>query len=193
MKNADIDFRATRGAGLLVALSLLVSACATLDEGQCRTGNWYQFGERDGAEGHALERMNAHAEACAEYGIRPNEGEYLAGRDAGLRRYCMLDNAIREGLAGHDYRGVCPPAVAFRFAELHRHAYAVHTARGQLDSLEREAVKLEKESRGDKTSPERRRHIHEDLRLLDRKIDRARDDLRSREFDLDRVSRRVAR
>jgi hypothetical protein len=190
MKNPDIDFPLV---GLLAVLSLLLSGCATLDEGQCRTVNWYQLGERDGAEGQARERMNAHAEACAEYGIRPNERDYLAGHDAGLRRYCVLDNAIREGLAGHDYRGVCPPGVGFRFAELHRYAYEVHRARDQVDSLERESARLEKESRGDKTSPERRKQIREDLRLLDRKIDRARDDKRSREYDLDRVSSPAAR
>lgn len=174
---------------LVLSCVLAMAGCATLNESQCRSVNWYELGARDGSEGHPATRLDAHRDACDDYSIRPDGASYLAGRDLGLRQYCVFDNAVREGLAGRSYQNVCPPAISQRFAELHWVAYAVYAARQNLESLNRKAESLERERRSDKTSAERRGQIRDELRAFDRKLDRARDEVRSRESDLDRMTR----
>ena len=63
---------------LLFALALL-AACATLNEDQCRAGNWYDIGVRDGANGRSLDFILQHAKACNEFGIAPKAGTLARG------------------------------------------------------------------------------------------------------------------
>jgi peptidoglycan hydrolase CwlO-like protein len=167
--------------------TVLVAGCATLSEDECRRADWYQIGERDGANGHRADRYESHREACLEFKIRPDPERYLAGRDLGLRRYCVPDNAVREGLAGRTYQGVCPPSISNPFAELNRVAYAVYQARNEVENLSSKIDSLEYERRSEKTSKDRHKEIRDAIRATERKLDRARDDLRYREMDLNRA------
>lgn len=102
---------------LLSAPFLVLAACASLSEDQCRDGNWYAIGQKDGAEGRTDDFILQHAKACNDYGIRPNKTEWLRGRKAGLPLYCTPDTAFREGRRGKILSPVCP---AEDFAELRR-------------------------------------------------------------------------
>lgn len=177
---------------LLVAC-LAIAGCATLDEHECRTADWYSLGSRDGSSGYPASRFDEHRQACDDYGIRPDPNRYMAGRDLGLRQYCVFDNAVREGLAGRRYQNVCPTAIHRRFYDLHRTAYGVYTARQEVESLHRQTESLERERRSDKASAERKSRIRDELRAVDRRLERARDEVRAREHDLDRMSQRFDR
>lgn len=168
------------------SLALTVSACATLSKDECLTADWHHLGMLDGSGGLPLSRLNEHREACAEFNVRPDEVQYKAGRNNGLAFYCEPANAIKEGLAGRGYSGVCPLPAHQRFTELHRISYAVHGARRHLDSLASRQRSLESELHDKKTSDEKRRQIRENLRNLDREMNEARANLRWREYDLDR-------
>lgn len=176
--------------GLLAGVMLVTLAgCASLDEGQCRAGRWSELGLSDGAQGLGVDRLNDHRKACAEFGIAPDPGSYLLGREQGLLRYCTPTNAMQEGLAGRPYRNVCPPELDARFVPTHSAAFAVHRARQAVDGAYAETQQVESELRSDKLLPERRKHLREELRRLDFRLMRLRNDLRAAEMDLDRVLR----
>lgn len=169
------------------SFALIVSACATLSKDECLSADWHHLGMLDGSGGLPLSRLNEHREACAEFGVLPDEAQYKAGRNSGLAVYCLPANAIKEGLAGRRYSGVCPLPAHQRFTELNRIAYAVHGARRHLDSLASRQRSLESELHNKKTSEEKRKQIRQNLRELDREMNEARDNLRWREHDLDRA------
>lgn len=176
--------------GLLVAVvAVTLAGCASLDEGQCRAGRWGELGLSDGAQGLGVDRLNDHRKACAEFGIAPDPGAYLLGREQGLLQYCTPTIAMREGLAGRAYHDVCPPPLHARFAPVHAAALAVHRARQAVDSAHAESRAVESELNGDKLTPERRKFLREELRRLDMRLMRLRNDLRWSEMDLDRVLR----
>ena len=181
------------GAGLLtvamLVLSVLLAGCASLSEDQCRSGRWRDVGARDGRAGYPTERLLAHREACEEYGIAPLEDDYLAGYNEGLLQYCTPASAVREGLAGRSYQNVCPPPITNAFSALHAGAYAVWQARQEVDFAHRELDRLERERRADDTKPERRRELAEAIRRQERRLYRARDAVRDREFTLDLQTR----
>lgn len=96
---------------------LLLPACATLSETECRSGDWIQIGREDGAEGRREDFILQHAKACNEFGIRPNKTQWLRGRTEGLKLYCTPAKAFSEGRRGKILSPVCP---ADNLAQLQR-------------------------------------------------------------------------
>lgn len=93
---------------LLIAPLLLIAACATLSEDQCRAGDWYAIGKNDGADGRKLNFVEQHAEACGEFGIDPDRKTWARGRADGLPLYCTPANAFDVGRGGKILSDVCP-------------------------------------------------------------------------------------
>ncbi len=177
----------------LLLLLLALSGCATLDENECRTVDWRELGLKDGRSGYSDSRLAEHREACVKHGIVPDDTAYREGRRIGLQDYCIPDTAIREGLAGRRYQGVCPPGIDRDFRDLNDAAYGVYSTRNDITSTENQIDSLERELRNDKTSDKRRRQIRDDIRDLDRKRDRLRDELRWKERELDRLTDQLVR
>ena len=72
----------------------LLSGCATMNEDQCRVGDWGGQGWRDGAEGRQTSRLDDHAKACAKYGVVPNVTAYLSAREALLYGLLFISLAV---------------------------------------------------------------------------------------------------
>lgn len=179
----------TATASLLIGAAILLAGCASLDEGQCRNGHWDDIGLADGTAGLGVDRLNDHRKACAEFGIAPDPGAYLLGRERGLQRYCTPTNAVQEGLAGRPYRGVCPIDLEPRFSALHGAALAVNRARGAVEATNHEILQVEQGLRSDKITPEQRSQLRDELRRLDLRLLHQRNELRARDTDLDAVLR----
>lgn len=174
---------------LLIALAglALLSGCATMDEDQCRTADWYDVGVRDGLDGEPASRLAHHRKACAEYGVRPQEQRYQDGRAEGLREYCRPGHAFDTGLKGQQYQGVCPAHLDRDFRHYNEAAYAVYQLRSEVDSVHGSIEDKERRLRDKKLGDEQRAELREEIRRLDRKLDRLRDDLHDRERELDRM------
>jgi hypothetical protein len=85
-------------------------SCATLNEQQCRTGNWEQIGRQDGARGYSASRVSSHHKACKEHGVQVNNAEYQRGYDAGVRGFCTSENGYLLGKQGYRTHQVTCPA-----------------------------------------------------------------------------------
>jgi len=177
----------TRRELLAVAGFALLSGCATMDKTECLTADWYAVGLRDGQAGETVARLTKHRESCSEYGIQPREQLYRDGRAAGLRDYCRTDNAFDTGLKGHRYQGVCPSGMDAAFRRYNYAAYEVHRLRNDLRStqntIEGKEYRLGKKS----TSDEERATLAKEIHVLERKLQRQRDELQMAEHDLNRL------
>ena len=101
--------RLWRPRSLVIAvLSLALQACATLSERECRNQDWYGIGADDGYDGAPASKIDAHREACAEYGIEPDTEQYEAGRRDGLVHYCTVKRGFEIGRAGTAVRRRVP-------------------------------------------------------------------------------------
>lgn len=105
--------------GGFAGLALGLGSCATMSEDQCLAGAWGEVGLADGRAGHTPDRLGAHAEACAKYGVVPDEAVYFAAREQGLRSYCIPANGFEVGRRGDSYQGVCPASVEADFLSAH--------------------------------------------------------------------------
>lgn len=169
---------------LLGALTLL-SGCATLSEGQCRTMSWEQLGRMDGRQGYPTSRLFDHEKACAEYGISINREEYYQGRDLGLLDYCTAENGYQEGRKGARYHGVCPAKLEPEFLARYRDGQFVHDADNALKRLEEQIDRIEHQLDSDKLDNKERRQLDRELRDLYR-------DYRHQQRELIRLEQRYS-
>ncbi|WP_421951963.1 DUF2799 domain-containing protein [Pelagibacterium sp.] len=117
---------------------LVLASCATLSQEQCEAGDWRAIGFNDGADGRPADRISSHAQACSEYGIPVDSALYQTGRTEGLRVYCRLANAERQGRSGERYYGVCQGELGAAFARVHAAGEEVYDLEVDLNNLDSE-------------------------------------------------------
>lgn len=154
------------------ALALLgLGGCASIPAERCATLDWGRQGVDDGRAGFGPARLERHREACAGVGVRPDAAAWEAGRLHGLRDYCQLPNALKQGLARHAYDGVCADA---RFAQLHGAARRLADARQQVADLDAQIDWRERELLTNKKLTEQRRaELTAEVRSVQRQRERA--------------------
>ena len=123
-----------RRAATLLLPVLLLAGCATLSPEQCRHADWRQIGFTDGMDGASAARINDHARACAEVGVRPDLDQYLHGREQGLRTYCRPENGFAVGRSGDPANAAadCPEQMKFAFLNEYRRGQEVHLIEAEL-------------------------------------------------------------
>ena len=107
--------------------AMLLAGCATLTPEQCRHADWRQIGFSDGAGGASAARINDHAKACAEAGVKPDLDSYLRGREQGLTTYCRAENGFTVGRGGgYANAADCPESMKYAFMEQYRRGQQIH-------------------------------------------------------------------
>jgi len=115
-------------------LIFVLSGCASLSKEECLQGNWFDIGYSDGKSGQRITQLSEHREACAEFHVSPDATAYKQGREQGLERYCTIENALQEGLSGHDYHGVCPGELESVFIKKYKQGLSIYTLQKEIDS-----------------------------------------------------------
>lgn len=170
---------------------ILLSGCSTLSEQECRHADWQRLGVRDGQQGKFVGLLDEHIKSCTQYGVRPDERQYLAGREAGLQQYCQLGNAFRIGMNGEAYTGVCPLDVDAKFRRNNVAALEVYNSKRKMEDIYYQLSRKEREL-AEKNMPEKERtHLREEIRELDRKRDRLRSDLYYQEQELSHLMNKM--
>ena len=177
---------------LLLLLPALLAGCEALSPAECATVNWRQLGTQDGNRGRS-DRAADYYESCQKAGIGVDVASYRSGRDEGLRNYCQYGNAIREGLAGRGYGGVCPAPFDPTFRALHDAASQVLNSQREIQRLQNEQDQWQYELQDSKTPEDRRRSLRDLLWRSDRRIDDARRYQRDSELRLDWLQRDLRR
>ncbi|MGH8519542.1 MAG: DUF2799 domain-containing protein, partial [Panacagrimonas sp.] len=128
---------------LVLSGALALGSCATLNENECRSADWYQLGSRDGANGGARSRIEEHREACAEFGLPADDAAWFQGYEAGLLDYCTADNGYRVGRRGGGYGRVCPAPEEREFVEAYELGHETYAVEREIAELDRRAESLQ--------------------------------------------------
>lgn len=171
-------------------LTLTLAGCASLDRDQCLHADWRQIGFADGTKGWSGARIDDHAKACAEYGVRPQLNEYLAGRRQGLNSYCQAENGFELGRHGSPHNAAdCVEDLKPAFLEQYHRGSQIHAIenelaerRNRIDANERETRRgderiaaIKTALRGDLPGDRRAALLDEFNRLLGQKETLVRD------------------
>ncbi len=184
----------------LLAVLLLLAGCATMNEDECRSADWYSVGFEDGAHGRPTSYIGNHREACAEYGISPRADSYRDGWNQGIRNYCTPRNGYQEGMYGRSRGAECPADLAYEFNDAYQYGQHIYmldrelsaidqdtrTAQNELKQITQESARIEKRlmggGRGD------REHDRSNARL--RELYRQKADLEAQLAGIDRARQR---
>jgi len=128
-----------------VMSTLFLISCATLNEQQCKTGNWEEIGRQDGSRGFSVSRVANLNKACREHGTQVNNADYQRGYDAGARDYCTPENGYQLGRSGMiSAQTTCPADLASSFSNAIQKGYSDY----QKELAAREADRKAREVAG---------------------------------------------
>ncbi len=200
--------KSNRTRMLLVAtLALGVQGCASMSKNECVTADWYAIGYETGIRGEREAKITDYRKACADHGVTPDLARFMAGRDAGLERFCEPRNGYRLGRAGTGYAGVCPPRAEGEFLAAYnagRELYDVQQNINRLDrriSAKQTDLKSLNEDIADKqgelirvgTTPPRRALLLSQMLELQDKVKSVEADIYDARVDRDRERARLSR
>ena len=125
---------------ILFALAplMILGACATLDEGECRRGDWFAVGKEDGRQGRDADFIYQHAKACNEFGVLPVRSDWERGRQEGLRYYCTPTRAFQIGRQGRSLRPVCPAEIVPQLQRANQRGLELHRIEREIRQVENE-------------------------------------------------------
>lgn len=150
----------------IFSLAFWLAGCASLSEGECRSGNWYEIGRADGARGLQMRAVDSHREACAKFGVRPDYPRYRRDREQGLLSYCTPSNGYQEGRHGYSYGRVCPAHLEPGFLRNYRFAYKIYDLERELSDVSGEIVSIKDRLEDGKLEPKKRKKLRRALREL---------------------------
>ena len=122
---------------VIAALALAVQGCASMSKNECVTADWYAIGYESGIRGEREAQIAEHRKACAEHGVTPDLARFMAGRDAGLERFCEPRNGYRLGRAGTGYAGVCPQQLESGFMQAYGAGREIYDVQQNINRLGR--------------------------------------------------------
>jgi chaperonin cofactor prefoldin len=195
---------------LILLLTVFVVGCATLNEDECYTADWYEIGYSDGVKGQPHSYVEKHRKACSKHGVRANFDEWQSGHQAGLKRYCTAQKGYEEGLNNRTYHGVCEGRPADQFLQAYEQGQKLYQQRTLVSDLQRDIEQTSEEIVGleDEWNAIRSQLLNDDLTAAERaelinqlernkehsetlriRRDRLDDDLYRAQYDLDGLER----
>lgn len=157
---------------VLVLFALTVAACATMDQAECETANWYDVGIGDGEHGRASRRYQDYRDDCAEFGVSVDTKAYREGWETGIARYCTRDNGYRVGINGVAYQDSCPAEYEDAFFSAYQLGRAVHTHRHRVDELHHEIEEVGDELEMDDLTEDKRNSLRDKRKRLKKDLER---------------------
>lgn len=154
----------------LLAWGAMIAGCASLTPEQCMHADWRQIGFSDGTQGLPGSRIDDHAKACAELGIRPDLDKYLKGRAQGLYSYCQPENGFQVGRRGDAQNAAdCPDYMKPAFLDQYWRGHQIHEIEAELaqqrSRIDRNRYQIQRKD-------ERITEIRADLKKNDLPVDR---------------------
>ncbi len=166
--------------GALILPYLVVSACTSLSQDECRKGNWFEIGQNDGTKGRVLSYFKDHVKACKKHGVKPSKRQYEDGRNFGLARYCTPLSGFKAGRYSQTYQNVCPPESHGEFIRGYELGKQFGQVENQLADVVHDIDEIEGALRKDKIKADQKSRFY-------RQIDRLREEKYRLEREIDRI------
>ncbi len=136
---------------IIAVFPLIFTACASLNEDECKLANWEAIGYEDGNKGYGQAQIGKHRSACAKHGVAPDLATYQQGHQRGARAFCNPSRAYSMGKRGSQYKGMCPKDLEPAFIKAYRAGKKVHLASQRVKALQDKNNKQESELKTIKT------------------------------------------
>ncbi len=120
---------------VVLAVSSLLSGCATMDQAECTSANWYDLGVDDGEKGRKSNRYSDYQKDCNAFGVSVDTEAYGDGWEMGIHNYCTRDNGYGVGVRGTIYQHSCPAELEDAFFNAYQMGRAIHLKTSRINIL----------------------------------------------------------
>ena len=86
----------------------MLAGCALVTQNECVVQDWHTQGVLDGMQGLLKIQKHEYLQACGENALAFNQSAYETGYSEGINRLCTKASGFEAGVAGVEYRNVCP-------------------------------------------------------------------------------------
>lgn len=130
---------------LIASLVIGLSGCASMNEDECMSSDWFSVGHEDGSRGYTSDQFGGYRKACAKHGVSPDFSAYQSGREQGLLEFCQPGRGFNYGVNGGQYRGVCSVETEAGFLDAYRAGYQLYTLRSYVNRANSEIYNKKQE------------------------------------------------
>ncbi|MEH6443118.1 MAG: DUF2799 domain-containing protein [Oceanospirillaceae bacterium] len=157
---------------ILSMVLLVLAGCATLNQAQCISANWYDLGFDNALDGNKSSFVAEHTEACQEYAITPDFEAYKEGWLQGIKKFCSPQSGWRYGMAGDYYRNTCSTLDDRPFLEAYRMGRKLYDKKAEIRSLKSEISSLQRNKDQEKDNKLKKdKHVYQYIDRLSLKLD----------------------
>ena len=152
----------------LAVISVFISGCATLNEAECISANWYDLGSENALSGKKSSFVAEHTSACKKYQITPDFDLYREGWQQGIKQFCSAQSGWRYGIAGNYYRNTCDTQAQAECLKGYNPARKIVQKKREISDLKSDARRLRESIVKDKLTDKEQASItldHLDVRL----------------------------
>ncbi|EPJ44637.1 MAG: hypothetical protein OFPII_33490 [Osedax symbiont Rs1] len=135
---------------------ILVSGCASLNQAECVSANWFDLGYDDVQQGNRSLYVAKHTDACAEYGITPDFAQYKLGWQQGLTKFCTAQSGWRYARSGSYYHNTCPQSSEPQFFSGYRLGEKINARESTISTAKKEIKQLFANIENEKLTEEQR-------------------------------------
>jgi len=119
---------------LLLLFCLALSSCSNMKPQECIGANWKDIGYNDAIQGRTV-WLKSRTQACSKINLKPNASAYLAGHQAGSKRFCTYNTGFAYGRRGEIRTNICKsPELAKAFNAGYKEGWSAY--QDELDRLE---------------------------------------------------------
>lgn len=116
--------------------SITLVGCASMNEQECQTANWYNIGLEDGSAGQPMTSISSYRQACAKHGVTANTQQYNDGYNEGVINFCTPQKGYNLGRNGSQYNGVCPAPLEKPFVNAYQQGNDIYQQEQRVRSIE---------------------------------------------------------
>jgi len=106
----------------------ILNGCASMNQSECLSADWYTVGFGDGVAGQSQGKISNYRKDCAEYAVQPDLERYRQGHLAGSKLFCTEQNGFKQGAQGATYNNNCPQQFEPRFLAAYADGKLLHIA-----------------------------------------------------------------
>ncbi len=163
-----MSFRSIKKLLILLFISSFISGCATLNEAECFSANWYDLGFDNALSGKKSSFVSQHTSACKKYEITPDFELYREGWQQGVKKFCTAESGFRYGIAGNYYRNTCSIDTESEFLKGFNPARRIAQKKREISNLKNEVSSIRESIIADDLDKDQQTRIsmqHLDARL----------------------------
>lgn len=183
---------------ICMCFALTLGACSSWNKEKCMSTNWDALGYGEGTQGKP-NAAGVYTERCERQGVKINYDDYLKGYNRGLEQYCSYNKGYSDASAAKPILSTCSALLKYKDGYSQgRKDFCTYDnglergSSGKSETTMCSSVPKSTYNQGYKKGRQKFlakeiKEIQEDLKLANSDLNKVRDDIADKQYQLERI------